>query len=116
MVLSLLQKTERKISKAEEKLKLLRKERDFLLSQTSVLCTNSVYGKGCGKETEIRDLVYIQTHWYVPPSGCTGGDYWNEGEGQFACPHCGRLNRLYDRPKIQELKYLFKSVEDFYDK
>ncbi len=33
----------------------------------------------CHKRTVIRRLIYIQTHWYTSPSGCTGGDYWNQG-------------------------------------
>jgi hypothetical protein len=38
--------------------------------------------------TQIRSLTYIQTHWYETPYGCTGGDLWREGEGQFDCPKC----------------------------
>lgn len=48
--------------------------------------------------------------------GCTGGDYWKQGEGQFECPKCGHVNRLYDRPDVVELKRYFASVEDVYDR
>lgn len=40
----------------------------------------------CGRSHQIRKLDLIQTEWYTPPSGCTGGDYWNDGEMQFVCP------------------------------
>jgi hypothetical protein len=71
---------------------------------------------GCGAQLPIADIVYIQTHWYTEPSGCTGGDYWNQGEGQFVCPKCGAENRLYERPEVEKLKSYFKSVEDRHDR
>lgn len=49
---------------------------------------------GCGSSHAIGELELHITHWYVEPHGCTGGDYWNEGEWQFVCPTCGALNRL----------------------
>ena len=82
---------------------------------TLVQCTTSVRGKGCGMAFPISELDYIQTLWYTRPHGCMGGDYWNHGEGQFVCPSCGRMNRLYDRPDIEKLKHLFKSTTDRYD-
>jgi transcription initiation factor IIE alpha subunit len=57
-------------------------------------------------------LTYIQTHFYVSPWGCTGGDFWKQGEGQFDCPKCGYKNRLYDRKEFQELKHYFKDIID----
>ena len=86
------------------------------LKKTLVQCTNNNHGKGCGMGMEIGQLEYIQTHWYERPYGCTGGAEWYPGEGDFDCPHCGHRNRLYDRPEIEKLKSLFKSVKDEYDK
>ena len=84
-------------------------------------------GNGCGRLSAIHTIEYIRTHWYVRPYSCTGGDYWNEGEGQFICPKCGYRNRLIcsgvgekivmDDPKrsgLQELQYQFKSIKDEY--
>lgn len=68
----------------------------------------------CGSLLSVKNLVYIQTHWYTEPYGCVSGDYWNEGEGQFVCSKCERLNRLYERPKVQAMKKLFKEVKDEY--
>ncbi|RME30717.1 hypothetical protein D6789_04810 [Candidatus Woesearchaeota archaeon] len=48
----------------------------------------------CDGAHPIRRLVAIQTHWYVEPHGCTGGDYWREGELQYICPETGVINRL----------------------
>lgn len=62
----------------------------------------------------VSDLVYIQTRWYIEPYSCTGGDYWNMGEGQFVCPKCGAKNSLYERPEVEGLKQYFKSVQDKY--
>lgn len=76
------------------------------LSETLVRCDAG----NCGKAFEVRELEYIQTQFYVPPHGCTGGDYWKDGEGRWRCPHCGFTNRLYDKPDITALKGLFKSV------
>lgn len=64
----------------------------------------------CRLAFPIGELEYIQTQWYVPPHGCTGGDYWKDGEGRWKCPECGRVNRLYDKPDIEAKKWLFRSV------
>lgn len=87
----------------------------------------------CDDFYTIEKLTVIQTHWYTPPSGCTDGDYWNQGELQFVCPVTEIRNRLlfnnYDVPwKEREkcennpekqfkinYKSLFKEVIDSYD-
>lgn len=110
-------------------LKKLRYDRDKLIQKLSsinkqileytkdtlVQCTKNNYGAGCGMGFKIRYLEYIQTYWYEGPHGCTGGDNWHSGEGQFICPHCQHLNRLYDRSHIEDLKHLFASVTDKHD-
>lgn len=84
---------------------------DAMKAATLVKCTSQVAtGKGCGALHAIKDLTYIQTHWYVSPHGCTGGDYWNEGEGAFVCPSCNHRNRLYASPAVEALKPYFKTV------
>lgn len=50
--------------------------------------------KACDTPHEIRDLTLIQTHFYVPPSGCTEGAYWLPGEIQFVCPQTDITNRM----------------------
>lgn len=65
----------------------------------------------CKKLHQISSLVYIQTYWYVSPHGCTGGDYWRQGEGRFKCD-CGHLNRLYESKDVEELKQFFSRIEE----
>lgn len=71
---------------------------------------------GCGALLPVKNLTYIQTHWYTEPYSCNGGDYWNEGEGQFACPECGAINRLYERPEVVKLKSYFKDVKNVHSR
>jgi len=84
-------------------------------SLTLVRCEKNVNGDGCGQGFEVRELEYIQTHWYVPPRGCTEGGYWKPGEGNWRCPKCGHLNRLYDKPDVESIKHLFLKVVGVYD-
>ena len=81
-------------------------EQEIATEQSKIVIACS----SCGVQRPIGDVVYIQTHWYVRPYSCTGGDYWNEGEGNFKCLSCGFLNRLYDREEYQKLKYRFKEI------
>lgn len=83
---------------------------DAELGKTLVRCETSSAGKGCGMAMQINELEFIQTRWYEGPHGCSGGDHWHQGEGQFVCIHCGTRNRLYGRKAIQDLKYKFKSI------
>lgn len=83
---------------------------------TLVKCTSQIAtGKGCGALHEIGKLTYFQTHWYVSPHGCSGGDYWKRGEGQWLCPGCGHRNRLHRSPEIEKMKRYFAEVVDDHD-
>ena len=85
-------------------------------AKTVIQCeTNAAYGQGCGNKFFIKDITYIQTHWYEKPHGCTGGDTHHPGEGHFECPSCGHRNRLYQRESFMALKNLFKHVIDVYE-
>ena len=103
------------LAKAEEALVQERRRRRILCS--------------CGKYHAIGDLDLLQTHFYIEPHGCTGGDYWKEGELQFVCPKEGTRNRLlFDDYHLDwrehgstalafscAYKRLFKSVRDVHD-
>lgn len=86
------------------------------LSRTLVRCEGGGRQKGCGLGFEVRELDYIQTFWYESPHGCMGGDTWHMGEGKWVCPKCFAENRLYDKPEINALKSLFKSVKESHEK
>lgn len=76
-----------------------------------ITCKGIGRTKGCGARLQIRKLTYIQTYWYEPPYGCTGGDFWHPGEGQFDCPKCGLRNRLIDeRERYSEMMRSFENV------
>jgi hypothetical protein len=107
-----LQAVEANIAHTEAVLEDQRKERERLLGETEIVCEGNVHGKGCGAVHKIKDLTYIATHWYVRPYSCTGGDYWNEGEGNFICPSCNHRNRMFDREHYQRLKRHFGRVVD----
>lgn len=88
----------------------------------------SIKCQSCLKYHRIKDLVVIQTHWFIPPSGCTEGAYWKQGELHFICPNNKVRNRILfnnsdvEWDKREELKhnpanqfhitykYLFKEV------
>lgn len=110
---------ELQIKEVEDKLDLLFKERDLLLARTLLQC---MY---CNQKHMIKDLTYIQGHWYTSPSGCTEGDYWNEDttEFSFICPNCKERNRCFSFANFQDkrveaikFKRLFKNVKDVYSR
>ncbi len=96
------------LARANAKVAHLRALRDKLLSKTVIVCDR------CKSSHTIGSLVYIQTHWYTAPFSCTGGDYWNQGDGEWDCPTCKIVNRLFKQPEIMKLKHLFASVRDCY--
>lgn len=67
----------------------------------------------CKALHKVSDLTYVQTHYYIFPHGCTGGDYWVQSEGRFPCK-CGHINRLYRSPDVVELKRYFAKIENTY--
>lgn len=90
----------------------------------------------CGKNHKIKDLTLLVDYWYTSPHGCTGGDYYNEGEKAFVCPDNPHLkNRLFDndwkykvdyfkrndfanniiKQFMREYKHKFKDIIDVYD-
>lgn len=66
----------------------------------------------CLTLTSISKLEYIQTYWYTEPHGCTGGDYWNLGEGMVPCPACGIEHRTAFSPGLDALKEFFGTQSD----
>lgn len=64
----------------------------------------------CERRSLIANVTLYQTHWYTPPSGCTDGDYWNEGECQFVCHHCNTVNRLLHKSTYDDAKHQYVSA------
>ena len=110
-----------KIDKAASKMQTMLAEASKLDGESLIECCS------CGSMYPINTQTYIQTHWYTRPNGCTGGDYWNQGEANWVCPHCKFVNRFEDnvnkyatmandfhRPELVKLKYRFGKVVDCY--
>ena len=74
----------------------------------------------CKKDNKISDLILYQTHWYVYPFSCYGGDYWNVGEGQVICSFCKVVNRLLfedeDGQSVSKTETKFYKEAKFKDK
>lgn len=100
---------ENKIEAKKQELEALREAAKEETRNQRIVCPH------CNKQPKLKDCTYIQTYWYTRPYGCSGGDYWNQGEGRFKCPHCGKITRLYERPEIEALKWAFGKVEDLHD-
>lgn len=105
-------KHKRAIERAKRDVAVLTNKLRALQGETEVQCLDDSFGKGCGRETKINQVEYIQTMYYVMPFGCNGGDYYRPGEGRFVCPHCGHINRLYDRQEIEALRMSFKAIRE----
>jgi len=107
--------TLKEVKAAEEIIKRHEEAAKKATGETLVQCVDqTATGKGCNKWFPINTLEYIQTHWYVSPSGCTDGDYWKRGEGQWKCPSCGKINRLYCTPEVTNMRASFRCVKDVY--
>lgn len=104
--LSILKK---EVEDKEEELRLLREAIGAEAGNQRIKCP------ACGKQPKLSMCTYIQTHWYVRPTGCTGGDYWRSGEGQFRCPRCESIIRLYDSPEVEAERRYFGKQEETHD-
>lgn len=96
------------IKKADEWIISLTKVRKDLLKRSILKCS------ACNSHHEIQNMVFIQRLYWVPPSGCSEGAYWNDGQQECECPNCSARIRLYKVPQIKELqlKPLFKEIKE----
>jgi hypothetical protein len=77
-----------------KELERLDKEREELVKKVDTARSRLKFKCACGKMHSIQSCDVVQTHWYTAPHGCTGGDYWNEGELQIVCPDTAIRNRV----------------------
>ena len=99
------------IANAEQALSKLCDQRDQLLKQTEVSCSS------CGTKHEIQNVVYLRTHFYVSPHGCTEGDYWSThtDEFQYKCPSCDAHWRVLRDQQLMALRHLFKETVEVHE-
>lgn len=67
--------------------------------------------RACANYHAIKDMRLIVTHWYVSPYGCSGGDYWDEGEWHAVCPTTETRNRLLFNDRYEDRKTIGKGAE-----
>jgi hypothetical protein len=56
----------------------------------------------CGRKSLLHRWTFIQNEYYVPPTGCTGGDYYKQDKPDtchLQCPKCHRRNYIYNHPQ-----------------
>ena len=64
----------------------------------------------CRRKNPLGQWVFIQRRGYVPPRGCTEGDYWYNAHlavCHIRCPRCGDENYLHAHPDRNRLEELF---------
>lgn len=98
------------IENAQKTLKNFNTIRENILSSSELECRGNCHGRGCGHRTKLKDITYIATNYYISPYGCTGGDYWNEGEGNWICPNCNHRNRLIDEDTKLLCEYSYRKL------
>lgn len=114
----------------EERITMLKEELNCMRAALAEERKYKVFKCVCGKVHMLIDCDAIQTHSYIPPSGCSDGDYWVRSDVMIACPETDMINRVYfsryDRPEgegeAREKRFtriyspLFKSFTDNHDK
>lgn len=70
------------------------------------------------RKTVVGDLTLLVQHYYVPPRGCTEGDYWTTGSPptyEIACPACGYRTRYSAglAPEAYELVVRARDLDAF---
>ena len=78
----------------KSKIAKLKEDLASALAEEQQAKANLKFECACGKSHTIGECIAVQTHWYVPPRGCSEGDYWNEGEIRIICPTTDIQNRV----------------------
>ncbi len=91
-----------KIASAEAKLKRVQEELLHLKKRQTITCNS------CKAKPKLDSIILQVIQYYVSPHGCTGGDYWTEGDSpefNVTC-ECGAKTRYhdYDRTDWQKPK------------
>jgi hypothetical protein len=83
------------MSKVTEQIEELKTQLDKLnVKLTKERSNRTIKCSCCNKLHKIKNLIGIQTYWYVQPRGCTDGGYWTSGEFRFVCPETDISNRI----------------------
>ena len=95
----------------ESQIETLRAEREAIRSRRMWTCPC------CHKRTAIAKLTFIQDHWYVSPSGCSGGDYWKQSNQVYIpCPKCNNIARVTENFVQVRTEHILTVIdEEMYD-
>jgi len=99
---------EEEIKKTELQLKVLKERKRRRQSMFTIRRVQ------CSHVSEIRNMKFIQMHYYVGPYSCNEGDYYKAGKWHVECPRCKCVLTPISE-EVKELKPLFKGVENRYD-
>jgi hypothetical protein len=73
----------------------------------------------CGHAQTVGETELDVVEFYVPPRGCSGGDYMTEGddpEFQFSCGGCGIRHRIYKSRVGAEQYTIFRRLRRYFKK
>jgi hypothetical protein len=100
----------KELKEIEERQSLLYIERKKAIKRKFIKCPE----KDCGKRSRLGDLIYFQDNYYVPPRGCTEGDYHvPQEEGYTFCPHCLAQLKILTK-ELNSYRHIFKKMVDVY--
>lgn len=106
-----LQRTLDELTEARAHVQALEAQAKYLRGFKRLKCKN------CGKRSEVRHCTYLLHHGYIPPRGCTGGDYYVIDAEGWRCPKCEHDHRLYSREDdtwLKELRRSFAGEDNIY--
>jgi putative transposon-encoded protein len=103
---------EREIEYAEDTIRRARDKKANILSGKMFRCV------ACKGNHKIKTCTAVQTHYYVAPYGCSGGDYWNDNDIWILCPKTKIGNRAlflnkYDVPYEKRTEYKWNIEAQF---
>jgi len=85
----------------KELIAIEKKEEETINKIHTARGNREIYCLCCVTKYKIKDLVYIQTYYYVPPRGCTEGDYHVPQGGYFICPSCNVRNMFINKSRVK---------------
>lgn len=105
-----IERIDRELKRLEELRKKILERKSDILRNKLIKCAN------CGKQNKVREWSFVQKYWYVPPHGCTGGDYWKPHEHDtcdIMCPKCASKNYIYNHPQKPKILQIIKDNPRF---
>ena len=108
MILESIDSINLRIQELQKQLCELEIQRDQELARTELVC------RKCRRTVAVNQTVFVQNHFYVPPSarrenGSASEGYLTPTDAHWECS-CGTANRM--TPEVQNLRKFFLAVRD----